>query len=60
MEINLSKNGELKLKNVSEFKDIPGFPLWCVELLAGLPVRKMYLRDLIIPDHGFSPFLTTL
>lgn len=60
VEIDLSKNGELKLKNASEFQDIPDFPLWCVELSAGLPVRKMYLRDSIIPDHGFSPFLTTL
>lgn len=27
VEINLSKNGELKLKNTSVFQDIPGFPL---------------------------------
>lgn len=56
MEIDLSKNRELKLKNASEFQDILGFPLWCAELSAGLPVRKMHLRDSIIPDHGFSPF----
>lgn len=60
VEIDLSKNGELEVKNASEFQAIPDLPLWCVELSAGLPVRKMYLRNSIIPDHGFSPFLTTL
>ena len=56
VEIYLSKNGEIKVKNASELKEIPELPLWCVELSAGLPVRKMYLRDSIIPDHRFSPF----
>ena len=60
VEIDLSKNGELEVKNASELLEIPNLPLWCVELSAGLPVRKMYRRNSIIPDHGFSPFLTTL
>lgn len=60
LEFNPSKNKDLIVKNASNLGDAPDLPLWCVELSAGLPVRKMYLRDSIIPPHGFDPFINTV
>lgn len=34
VEIYLSKNGELEVKNASEFQAIPDLSLWCVKLSA--------------------------
>ena len=59
VEIELSKDENLKLNNATEIHQTPVFPLWCVELSSGLPVRKMYLRK-SLSDYELSPFFTTL
>ena len=56
VEIDLSKNKQLKVNNASEIQNNLEFPMWCVELSSRFPVRKMFLRE----DLGLSPFFTTL
>ena len=53
VEIDLSKNKQLKVNNASEIQNNLEFPMWCVELSSRFPVRKMFLRE----DLGLSPFL---
>lgn len=60
VEIDLSKSGELKAKNASELLEAPNLPLWCVELSAVLPVKKMYLRNSLKLEYGLSPFMNTM
>ncbi|WP_142357487.1 hypothetical protein [Streptococcus oralis] len=56
-DINLN-NAQVINEDTPNYKELTNFPIWCLEISAEFPTKKMHLRKDIL--DGFSPFMAQM